>query len=113
MNRTSLIRLLNPWRFERERRQLRLAELRRRDGDKCTRCRRPLRFDLPPGHEQAPAIEPLLPQSNGDNRSLDSLCLTHRRCNAQGIDHTEEVMERLRPAREAELFAKPRKKRAA
>ena len=102
-----IVKYLNPWKHKRERAAERLAELRKRDGDKCARCRRKMRFDLPPDHDQGPRIEPILP--TGD--SLDNLCLTHVRCNARGRDNTEEVMERLRPAREAELFAKSRRRR--
>ena len=110
MTRTILTRFLKPWTFKHQQMQLRLGELRRRDGDNCARCRRPIQFDRPAGHELAAKIEPIGPRG-GD--ALANLCLTHGRCNVQGRDHTDEVMERLRPAREVELFAKARKKRAA
>jgi len=111
MTRTILVRFLKPWTFKRHQTQLRFAELRRRDGDNCARCRRPIQFDRPAGHDLAAKIEPIGPRGGGD--ALANLCLTHGRCNVQGRDHTDEVMERLRPEREAELFAKARKKRAA
>jgi hypothetical protein len=41
------------------------------------------------------------------------LYLTHGRCNVPGRDHTGEALKRLRPLREAELFAKGREKQAA
>ena len=44
---------------------------------------------------------------------LDNLCLTHGRCNANRGDETIAVRERVRPMREAELFAKARKRRRA
>ena len=96
----SVIKYLNPWKAKRDRAAAEVAALRARDGDNCARCRRPLRFDLPTGHDQAARIEP-----------VGRDCLTHGRCNVQGLDHTAEVMERLRPSREAELFTKRRKGR--
>ena len=113
MTRRTIARFLTPWTHKREQALLLLDELRRRDGDRCARCRREIRFDLPGGHEQGPKIEQILPSASDSVVALDNLCLCHRRCNVQGRDHTDEVMERLRPAREAELFAKARKKRAA
>ena len=95
---SGVIKYLNPWKAKRDRIAAELAALRARGGDNCARCRRPLRFDLPAGHDQAAKIDPI---------GLD--CLTHGRCNVQGRDMTEEVMERLRPSREADLFAKGRK----
>lgn len=59
----------------------------------------------------APRIEPLA--AGGDQRSIDTLCLTHGRCNAQGQDDTEVVNDRLRLTREAELLSKRRSKRRA
>jgi hypothetical protein len=100
---------LNPWKHKRLQ-QLRLAELRRRDGDNCSRCRRPLRFDLPEGHDQGAKIEQLLHSVNGGSGELQNLCLTHGRCNPVGADHTPEVTERVRRKNEAELFAKARKR---
>jgi len=113
MTRTILVRFLNPWMHKREQARLHLDQLRRRDGDNCARCRRPIQFDRPAGHELAAKIEPVGTGSRHGGDALASLCLTHGRCNVQGRDHTDEVLERLRPAREAELFAKARKKRAA
>jgi hypothetical protein len=88
----------------------RLDALRSRDGDNCARCRRPLRFDLPSGHDAAPKLEPILRDANRGAAALDNLCLCHTRCNAQGTDHTGEVTERVRRKAEAALFAKPRRK---
>ena len=90
----AIARFTIPGMFKRNQQRLRLAELRRRDGDNCRRCRRPLRFDLPPGHDQAPTILPIGPNSKGG--ALDSLCLCHVRCNGVTVDNTAEVQERLR-----------------
>jgi hypothetical protein len=109
MSSASIVRYLNPWKFKREQKRV-LEELRRRDGDDCRRCRRPLRFDLPQGHDGAPLIQPIGSSGSG----LDNLCLCHVRCNPGMIDNTPEVIERMRRKNEAELFAKSRgKKRKA
>lgn len=99
---------LNPWRLKRERELERVRILRLRDGENCARCRRPLRFDLAAGHDHGPIAEPVVP---GGGRGLDNLRLTHRRCFAPGIDHTDEVTERLRRKNEAALFATARKRK--
>ena len=101
---------LNPWKHKRRLEEQRLAELRRRDGDDCRRCRRPMRFDLPDGHDLGPKVEAV---ANGVDGSLDNLCLTHRRCNTEPADFTAEVKERIRRKNEAELFASSRIKRRA
>ena len=110
----SIVRYLNPWKHRREleRQQQRLAELRRRDGDDCRRCRRPLRFDLTDGHDLGPKIEAITPIEGADD-NLENLCLTHRRCIAEGNDHTDEVAERVRRKNEAELFASSRRRKRA
>lgn len=101
MSQSIIARYLNPWKFKRHQEQRqRVAELRQRDGDDCRRCRRPLRFDLPTGHDLAARIEQI---PSGEQ------CLTHVRCNAQGTDNTAEVAARVRRKNEAELFAKSRK----
>ena len=99
-----ILTLINPWKRKRARIAAEIDALRRRDGEQCARCRRPLRFDLPAGHDQGARIE---------QAGTAPPVLTHGRCNLPGRDQTEEVMERLRPSREAALFAKSRKKRAA
>lgn len=106
-----LFRLLSPGHRRREQVQNRIAELRIRDGDRCARCRRTLRFDLPDGHDQSARIEPVDPAAAGP--LLDNLCLTHGRCHSAGRDDTGHARERLRPAREAQLFAAARGRRAA
>ena len=103
----AIIRFLNPRKFRREREAEQVRALRQRDGDHCARCRRPLRFDLPAGHDQGPRVEEIAPGSD----RLDNLRLTHRRCNAPGLDHTAEVNERIRRKAEAELFTKARKRK--
>jgi len=103
----SFTKYLNPWKFRRERKLgLLLTALRARDGDNCARCRRPMRFDLPDGHDQSGAVELAAPEGSG--AALDNLRLCHRRCNAPGSDHTVEVIERMRRRNEAALFAKSR-----
>jgi len=110
MTSSPIAKYLTPWRFRLQEKQRRLDELRRRDGDNCRRCRRPLRFDLPHGHDQAPAIQPIA--SGPSPASLDNLCLCHVRCNASMVDHTLEVKERVQRRQEAALF-RPKRKRAA
>jgi hypothetical protein len=112
MSSSFIIRYFNPWRFRREEQARRLDELRRRDGDHCRRCRRPVRFDLPDGHDQAPSLEQVLARAEGGTMALDNFVLTHVRCHAVGADHTSEVTERSRRKSEAALLAKPRRKRA-
>ena len=103
----SFTKYLNPWKFRRERKlRLLLTALRTRDGDKCARCRRPVRFDLPDGHDQSGAVE--LVHSGALGPPLDNLRLCHRRCNTSGADHTGEVIERMRRRNEATLFARSR-----
>lgn len=108
----TLAKYLNPWKFKREEaaRQQRIAELRERDGDNCQRCRRPLRFDLPDGHDQSPRFHDLAPQSADAAPTIDVQCLVHVRCNAAGANNTAEVTERVRRKSEAALFAKNRKR---
>ena len=108
---SSIVKYLAPWRFKRQQ-EPRLLALRQRDGDDCRRCRRPMRFDLPNGHDLGAKVERVLANPAGDARALDNLCLTHTRCNAGMVDHTTEVVERIRRKNEAELFAKPRRKRS-
>lgn len=96
MARKDISKYLNPWMFKREKKRQRFAELRQRDGDNCWRCKRPMRFDLPGGHEKAPTIEHLQPRSKGGTGALDNLCLCHKRCNWDLGDNTREVKERMR-----------------
>jgi hypothetical protein len=110
MSRTMIARYVNPWKFRREEQEQRLRALRDRLGENCSRCRRPIRFDLPGGHDQAPRIEQLLHAANGGSGELDNLCLTHTRCNSAGADHTPEVTERIRRRSEAELLSRSRKR---
>jgi len=114
MSRSILARYLSPWSFRKDREHASQVEaIRKRDGETCRRCRRPLRFDLPRGHERAPKIETIGPQAEGEPVSLDNLCLTHARCNTEPADMTLEVKERARRKNEAELFAAAREKRRA
>jgi hypothetical protein len=110
----SISRFVNPWRYRREQeRAQRVAELRSRDGEDCRRCRRPLRFDLPNGHDQAPKIEPLQPGADVDEAAIGQLILCHVRCHAGMVDHTSEVVERMRRKNEAALFETSRKQMRA
>ena len=105
----NLARYLNPWAHKRAVAERQLAELRQRDGDSCRRCRRPLRFDLPDGHDLGATIV------GGASNAVAESFLTHRRCHSAGTDHTAEVAERRKRKNEAELLAKQpkRRKRAA
>ena len=107
----SVIKYLRPWKLKREREAARLSALRQRDGDNCARCRRPLRFDLPAGHDQGAKVEPIRSSTDGKNPALADLCLTHGRCNPGMVDHTDEVTTRARLKNEAALFAKSRRRR--
>jgi hypothetical protein len=112
MSRTVIAKYLNPWKFRREQQeQRRLHELRRRDGDDCRRCRRPMRFDLQPGHDLGPKVESIAGTADGPEQ-LDNLCLCHRRCNAESADYTAEVKERIRRKAEAELLSRSRKRKS-
>lgn len=109
MQHAPLARYLNPWKYKREQEELqRIAELRSRDGDCCRRCRRPIRFDFAPGHDQAPKIHDSAATVEGQPVELDSLCLVHLRCNAAGADNTVEVKERVRRKNEAALLSRKR-----
>lgn len=102
-------RYLNPWKFKREQeREQRIAELHSRDGEQCRRCRRPIRFDLPKGHDLSPKLEQSVHSAKGEPVELQHLYLCHTRCNAAGVDHTGQVTERVRRKNEAELFARNR-----
>jgi hypothetical protein len=94
MTRPAIVRYLNPRMFRRDERQQQLDALRQRDGDNCRRCRRPLRFDVPSGHDKAPTLLPT--DSEDAAMELENLCLCHVRCNGEAADNTEEVLERLR-----------------
>jgi len=112
MSSAPLTRYINPWKFRREQEQIaQVQALRGRDGDACRRCRRPIRFDLTSGHDLGPKIEPIL--SDAVPEPLGNFCLTHRRCNGEGADHTREVRERVQRKNEAELFANARSRRSA
>lgn len=114
MPHDTIVRYLNPWKYKRAlEEQQRLAELRKRDGDECRRCRRMLRFDLPEGHDSGPKIEQILPTAAGTEPSLENLVLCHRRCTAEAADNTREVTERVRRKNEAELFASSRRRKRA
>jgi 5-methylcytosine-specific restriction endonuclease McrA len=108
----SIAKYLNPWMFQREKKRQRFQALRERDGEHCWRCRRPMRFDLPRGHDQAPTIEHILPKSRGGTGELSNLCLCHSRCNHLMADATPEVKERMRIKNEAALLSASRRKKS-
>ena len=105
----AIARYLNPWALKRDKQRQRFAELRQRDGDNCRRCRRPMSFDLPPGHDQAATILQTGPKSKGGG-ALDTLCLCHVRCNGATVDNTAQVQERLRQRAEAAVEPAPRRR---
>jgi len=112
MSSTIIVRYLNPWKYKREQERLRrLTALRQRDGDACRRCRRLMRFDVAQGHDLGPKIECTAPVAEGQPEAPANLCLTHRRCHAESIDHTAEVKERIRRKAEADLLSKSRKRK--
>lgn len=96
MTRSAIVRYLNPRIFRRDERQQQFEALRQRDGDNCRRCRRPLRFDLPSGHDRAPTLLPIASVAGDTPAGLENLCLCHVRCNGEPADNTEEVLERVR-----------------
>ena len=107
----TLARYLNPWKFKREQQRLqRIAELRQSDGELCRRCRRPIRFDLPAGHDQAPKIHDVEARTEGEIPAPHASCLVHTRCNAAGADNTAEVKQRVQRKSEAALFARSRRR---
>src|SRR6184192_4671326 len=112
MSRILIAKYLTPWKYRREQEALRIAGLRRRDGDDCRRCRRLLRFDLPRGHDLTPRLEQIEPAGAAAEQSLENLCLTHRRCHAAAIDHTSEVQDRVRRRNEAALLSRQRKRKS-
>ena len=94
--KSSITRFLKPWSSRQDQiEQERLQLLRRRDGDSCRRCRRPMHFDLPSGHDRAPAILQIRFEPTPAAAELDNLCLCHARCNPRVGDNTDEVQERL------------------
>jgi hypothetical protein len=111
MSRTIIAKYLNPWKFRREQERQRLQALRHRDGDDCRRCRRPMRFDLPAGHDMCPKVEEVVPGPADNPEQIDNLCLCHRRCNVESADYTAEVKERIRRKAEAELLSRSRRRK--
>jgi len=107
---TSIARFVSPWKYRREQEAARIRALRQRDGEDCRRCRRPIRFDLPPGHDHGAWVQPIQFGEQADGAAFENLCLMHRRCNAASADHTAEVTDRIRRKHEAELFSKARKR---
>ena len=108
MTRSFIARYVSPWALRKDKRlQQRVAALRQRDGDSCRRCRRPMRFDFPAGHDNGPKVQSIVPGDSG-GELLEHLCLCHGRCNAAGADNTAEVTERIRRKSEAELLSRSR-----
>ena len=113
MSHSLVTRYVTPWKYRRAQEAARVAELRERDGDDCRRCRRPMRFDLPDGHDSGPRIEDVVTVGKGAPSDPHNQCLCHGRCNGVGADHTDEVLERRRRENEAKLFNKPRRRKGA
>ena len=113
MSSSVIVKYVAPWKYRREQAAQRVTDLRHRDGDNCKRCKRPIRFDLPHGHDLGPKIEEVVSRSAGGSEELDNRCLTHMRCNDKHGCDTAEVKERARIKHEAALFAKSRKRRRA
>ena len=105
-----ITKYLIPWKYKREQNARLVAEVRRRNGDNCSRCRRPIRFDLKDGHDQGPKIEHVVHAVNGGKDEFQNLCLTHGRCNPAGADNTVEAKERTRRKNEAELFSRSKRR---
>lgn len=111
MSPTFLARYVSPWALKRDKQlQQQVSALRTRDGDDCRRCRRPIRFDLPRGHDKGPSVEPMGGEANS-GADIDQLCLCHSRCNSAGTDNTVEVTERIRRRNEAALLSTARSQR--
>ena len=111
MSRVDLSRYVTPWKYKRLQREAeQVRALKLRDGEHCARCRRPMRFDLPAGHDHGACVQPIQFGFDADSADFENLCLTHRRCNAAQADHTAEVTERIRRKQEAALFTKARKR---
>jgi len=99
---SSIARFVSPLKYRREQAEAaRVRLLRQRDGDECRRCRRPMRFDLPAGHDHGACVQPIQFGFDADSADFENLCLTHRRCNAAQADNTAEVTERIRRKQEA------------
>ena len=113
MGQSLLLKYVNPWKYRRDEEAARVRALRSRDGDECRRCRRPMRFDLPAGHDQGATVQQLSFEATDSAPRFDNLCLTHGRCNAKHGCDTAEVKERARVKNEAALFEKSRKRRRA
>ena len=112
MPTASLSSFLRPIKHRRDRLRAQLQAIRERDGGDCRRCRRPIRFDLPPGHDLGARVEPLISGIAGPQGSIDNLCLTHGRCNRNAGDHLQ-VTERARHKAEIALFDRDRERRRA
>ena len=112
MNRSFLAKYVSPWTLRRDReQQQRIAAIRQRDGEDCRRCRRPIRFDLPDGHDKGPRVLNIESNPAVEPVAIEALCLCHVRCNSAGADNTDEVTERMRRKSEAALLPKSRKAR--
>ena len=113
MSASMIAKYVTPWKYRRAQDERRVAALRQRDGDNCRRCRRPIRFDLPSGHDKGPKFETVFDGPADEEGTIDTLCLCHGRCNAPGSDHTDEVTERIRRKSEAALLSRSRRRRSA
>jgi len=113
MSGSIISKYVTPWKFRRTQEAQRLQALRHRDGDNCSRCRRPRRFALPRGHDLGAKVEQILPTSAGGSEATENLVLCHGRCNSESVDNTPDVLERIRRKNEAALLSRSRQKRRA
>ena len=113
MGGSIISKYVTPWKFRQAQEAQRLQLLRQRDGDNCSRCRRPMRFDLPRGHDLGARVEQIQHGYDGCSETVDNLVLCHGRCTAESADNTPEVLERIRRKNEAALLSRSRQKRRA
>jgi hypothetical protein len=110
MSASIIAKYVTPRKYCRAQDEKRIAALRQRDGDDCRCCRRPIRFDLQPGHDKGPKFETIFDGPASEVETIDNLCLCHGRCNLAGADHTDEVTERIRRKGEAALLSRSRRR---
>ena len=70
--------------------------VRKRDGDDCWRCHKPLRFGPPFNVGKAATIEHVKPLADEGSWELDNLRLCHKGCNKHLGTNTPEQKERMR-----------------
>jgi len=96
MPRKNIARYLNPWMFTRERKRRQFEAVRKRDGDNCWRCHRPMDFSEPRNKAKSATIEHRKPRAHGGTSALDNLVLCHVGCNRHLGANPPEQKERMR-----------------